>query len=96
VDVVHVIGDVCQNLGYSYTECCFTKYGANFHIQSFVGYTYAAYLALEYPVPAGSGFSTKTLFGKPLLTSVSGLPDTDYGGSMIFQNVGVCLPTDMA
>jgi hypothetical protein len=37
--------------------------------------------------------STKSLFGKLLLTSLPGLPDTDYGDSMIFQNAGVCLPT---
>ena len=53
VDAVHVIGDVCHNLGYSDTECCCTKYGTNFHKQSFVRRTYAACLALEYLVPAG-------------------------------------------
>jgi hypothetical protein len=54
------------------------KYGTYFHTQSFVGHINAACLALEHPVPAGSGFSTKSLFGKPLLTSLPGLPDTDY------------------
>jgi hypothetical protein len=96
VDAVHVIGDVCHNLGYSYTECHCMKYGTNFHTQSFVGHINAACLALENPVPAGSGFSTKSLFGKLLLTSLPGLHDTDYGGSMIFQKVGIYLPTDMA
>ena len=71
MDAVHVIGDVGHNLGYSYTEYCFMKYGTNFHKQSFVGHTYAACLALEHPVPAGSGFSTKSLFGKLLLTDFS-------------------------
>ena len=69
---------------------------AQISTQSFVGRTYAACLALEHTVPAGSGFFTKSLFGKPLLTALPGLPDTDYGDSMIFQNVGVYLPTDMA
>ena len=87
MDVVHIIGDVCHNLGYSYSECCFMKYGTNFHTQSFVGCTYAPCLALEHPVPAGSGFSTMSLSGKPLLTALPGLPDTDYGGSWyLFTN----------
>ena len=46
--------------------------------------------------PPGPGFSTKSLFGKSLLTSLPGLPDTGNGGSMIFQNVAIYLPTDMA
>jgi len=72
------------------------KYVTNFHTQSFVGRAYTACVDLEHPVPAGSVFSTKSLFGKPLPTSLPGLPDTEYGGSMIFQNVGVYLPINMA
>ena len=45
MDVVHVIDDVGHNLAYSYTECCFMKYGTNFHTQSFVG---AVCVALEH------------------------------------------------
>jgi len=96
VDAVHVIDNVGHNLAYSYTECCFMKYVTNFHTQSFVGRAYSACVALEHPVPAGSTFSTKILFGKPLLTSLPGLPDTEYGDNMIFQNVGVYLLTNMA
>ena len=66
MDPVHEIDDVGHNLAYSYTKCCFIKYGTNFHTQSFVGRAYAACLALEHLVPAGSGFSTKSLFGKLL------------------------------
>jgi hypothetical protein len=72
------------------------KYGTNFHTQSFVGHKYTACLALEHPVPAGLGFSTKSLFGKPLLTSLPDSPDTEYGASIIFHNVRNYLPADKA
>jgi len=96
VDEVHVNDNVGHNLAYSYTECCFMKYVTNFHTQSFVGRAYSACVALEHTMPAGSGFSTKCLFGKRLLTFLPGLPDTGYGDSMFFQNFGVYLPTNMA
>jgi hypothetical protein len=36
------------------------------------------------------------LTGKPVLTTLHVLPDTEYGDSMIFQNVDNYLPADMA
>ena len=51
LDVGHVLGVVCPNLIYQYSEYFFVIYGTNFHLRSFVRRIYIAFLALEHPVP---------------------------------------------